>query len=284
MNRLFVVLTCHNRRDLTVRAIAAASVAAAAADAEIRYFVYDDGSSDDTRVALAGLSADITIKTGDGTAYWAKGMAEAEKLVLGSESTDDSDFIVWLNDDVVVDPDSFRRLLHEQSFTPNGVIVGAMRDPLTSETTYSGFVRSRWHPLSFTTVLPSAHPKKIATFNGNLVMVPMGVARLLEGIDGAFSHALADIDYGLRCQALGIPVSLGGSTFGTCSFNPPPPPRPFKKSWIAFTGPKGGGNYRSIKHFVKRHEPNKWPASAAVTYAMWFVRQIRTTALSREKS
>jgi GT2 family glycosyltransferase len=269
---LHVLLAAHNRSNLTIAALEAAYASADQAAIELRVALYDDGSTDGTSDAVSKRFPNVTLLHGDGNAFWARSMSLAEADVLATPFHED-DFLVWLNDDVDLDRNAFERLLDAARRAPGAVIVGALREPEDGSTSYSGFSRSRWHPMRLQQVQPGGSLRPIDTFNGNLVMVPAGVARALGGIDGGFAHALADIDYGLRCGQLGIPVMLAPGTYGLCTRGPSRRAAGILKQWTQFIGPKGGGNYPSLWRFLNRH--SRLPLLFFVsTYAVWWVRAL----------
>lgn len=272
---LSIIIACHNRRELTVRCIEKAKAAADYAGAKASFTVFDDGSTDGSADAIARLPVSARILTGDGSAYWARSMAFAETSVLGDASVPENGLIVWLNDDVELDVRAFAALAETVERAPGSVVVGAMRDPLSGETTYSGMRKTGFHPLKFDLVPATGCMQSVDTFNGNLVLVPVGVARQLCGIDGGFSHALADIDYGLRCGRLGTPVILAPATYGTCPRNELPRPRSIRSDWRAFVGPKGGGNFASLVRILRRTNRRGWPVVIAATYGLWWARRLR---------
>ncbi|WEO77982.1 glycosyltransferase [Cryobacterium sp. SO2] len=272
-----VIMACHNRRPLTINAIRRAKASADAAGVVVRFTVFDDGSTDGTAQALAQEPSEIAVVQGDGTAFWARGMAAAEEAALAAGSASDSETLVWLNDDVVLDLDAFTRLKTVLEKHPDSIVAGAMREPATAGVSYSGLNRSGLHPLRFERVQPADSVQGVDTFNGNLVAVPAQVAHRLTGIDGGFSHALADIDYGLRASRLGIPVLLAAGTFGECAANQPAPIRGVIEEWRAFTGYKGGGNFASLKRILQRSNRRSWSLIIAVTYALWWARRLGRT-------
>ena len=127
--------------------------------------------------------------------------------------------------------------------------------------------------MRFALVAPNDSLQSIDTFNGNLVMVPVSVARLLAGLDGGFSHALADIDYGLRCGRSNVNVLLAPMTYGNCPRNAVPPRGDLWADWLAFIGPKGGGNCTSVRRILRKSNPRSWPLFMAGTYVLWWVRR-----------
>jgi GT2 family glycosyltransferase len=270
-----VIMACHNRRLLTERAITTASLAAIQAGVRISFTIYEDGSNDGTLAALEKMRHDISIIEGDGSAYWARGMAESEAHVLGSISAgtpSSSEVILWLNDDVSLDSDSFRRLLFEAEKAPKSIIVGSMRDPVSGALTYGGLMKRRLHPLRFGMRKPGNESQAVDTFNGNLVLVPIEVALTLGGIEGRFSHAFADVDYGLRAQKQHVPVLLAPGSFGTCATNTPSTHDGALDAWADFTSAKGGGNFGSLLVFYRAHRPGLLPLYIAGTYVLWWLR------------
>lgn len=266
---IYVILACHNRRTLTVRAVQDAADSALAAGLDAHFVLYDDGSTDGTADAVRELGLPATLISGDGTAFWAKSMSFAEKCALAEAS--DDDWVMWLNDDVHLDDDALARLAPR--LAGNSILVGAMRDPNSGELTYSGLRRAGWHPLGFAVVDSSDRLQPIDTFNGNLVCVPVTVARALGGIDGEFAHAWADLDYGLRARAAGIPVLLAPGTYGTCPRNVPNRSGSILARWRRHRSRKGGGEPASVERLIRRHEPAKWPWAQWASTALWWIRE-----------
>ena len=265
------ILACYDRRNLTLTALAELTTAANRAHASLGITLFDDGSSDGTAESVKLAFPSSRILTGDGNAYWARGMAVAEAAVLEKEATRDDVYILWLNDDVNLDDDSFERISATLAANPGQIIVGAMRDPVTGSITYSGLRRRGLHPLSYRPVAPSERSEFVETLNGNFVLVPIEVAKALKGIDGQFSHAWADVDYGLRARALGVNVIMAPGTYGTCSTNPPLRQISLIADWRRHLGIKGGGNYRSLKRLLQRHYPGSWPVVIAASYSKWWL-------------
>lgn len=279
---LYVIMACHNRRESTLQCIQSAQDAARIAKLKIRITLYDDGSRDSTAESVSRQFPETEILTGTGSEYWAKSMAIAEASVLQAiprESRENS-YVVWLNDDVVLDVDAFERL-HDLSLKyPGQILVGAMRDPMSSAVTYSGLRRNGLHPLSFEACPISSSPQSVEVFNGNLVLVPASVAELIGGIDGGYSHALADIDYGFRAKSKSIGVKLAPGSLGTCARNPIPPSRPVATEWKHFIGPKGAGNPKSMMKILRLAAPRSWVLYYFASYGLWWTRRIRKSFLA----
>lgn len=269
---LHVLVACHNRRNLTVRAITTFAAAAAAAGVDADFTVFDDGSTDGTAEALATLNLPIVRISGDGSAFWSRSMAEAEDHVL--RTYHDNGYVVWLNDDVELDGDFLEVALEAAKSFPSAVLVGAMRDPDTGQLTYSGYRSVGLHPLSGAIVEPNGTLQSIDIYDGNLVFIPMKTARALGGIDGSLPHFGADTDYGMRVREGGFKLLLLPRIVGSCAHNPIPPPGPLIHEWRTFVGIKGSGNYKKMKRILQKRHPRTWFVYVFVSYSHWWARSV----------
>lgn len=250
-----VVMTCHNRREVTAACLRALQ-SQSAGGVRVALFVTDDGSTDGTSEAIRALWPDATVLTGSGTLYWAAGMALAEQAAVRSKP----DFLLWLNDDTTLKPGALRRLLTLSDDLPDSIIVGATEDPDTGELTYGGRVRIDWHPQRFRRLPASSVPQRADTFHGNAVLVPMSVRRRVGPIDGAFPHAYADDDYGLRATALGVPIIQAPGTVATCPENLGTKSElaTVRARWKQVQSPKGLP-WRAQLRYLRRHGDWRWP-------------------------
>jgi GT2 family glycosyltransferase len=247
---LTVAMTCHNRRQLTLRAIGQV-MRQGVSD----IVVVDDGSTDGTADAVADAFPGVRLLHGDGELYWAGGMALATHSILMS-----SEAVLWLNDDVSLDTNALDRLLAASQLVGKfAIVVGALRGTdYQDQVTYSGLNRAAsWRRLNFRPVTPGAVPLAVDTFNGNLVLVPAGVIDLVGPIDRSLRHRMADLDYGLRAKAKGVEIMLAPGTFGECDRNVLQGTwgdgnLSLRARWALFVSLKGF-EPKAYKIFAKRH-------------------------------
>ncbi|MGW6097125.1 glycosyltransferase family 2 protein [Streptomyces sp. NPDC055157] len=255
-------MACHNRRETTVRCLRSL-IGQGGSEVSLRVVLADDGSTDGTARAAREVWPDIHALRGSGTLFWAKAMA------LAASAVGDYDFLLWLNDDVVLDPEALSQLLRTHRSlsgrqTGNRIVVGGLRDPGTGAVTYSGVRRcSRLRRTSFSTVPPARVPVEVETMNGNLVLVPRGVVERVGQIDSGFGHGMADFDYGLRARSLGCTVWLAPGTLGTCARNSVQgqwndPTLCIRKRLRLICAPKGLPPGSWLR-FTRRHAGPMWP-------------------------
>ena len=174
--RVVAILASHNRRALTERCLESYFAQTTPSDWSLSAVVADDASVDGTAAALTERFPDVRILAGDGSLYWAGGMALAERGAMERPF----DLLVWLNDDVTLDADALTRLAGVAD--AHSIAVGAMRDPVSGETTYSGYRIPGRHPLRVELIEPADRPLPVETFNGNAVAE---VSDLIETLDRA---------------------------------------------------------------------------------------------------
>ena len=274
---LAVLITCHNRREQTLGCLGALR-GQDLPNADLRVYLTDDGSTDGTGAAISAVDLPIRVVAGSGELYWAAGMAMAERAAMG----DDPDLLLWLNDDVILDPDGLAALMVVHEHAPEAIVVGTVRDPDTSGKTYGGRNRRGRHPQRFSSVPQVDQIQGANAFNGNVVLIPRSARNTVGPIDGSFAHAYADDDYSLRASKLFVPILCAAGTVGICRPNPAgAAPTSVRASWNQLQAPKGLP-WRSQVRYLRRHGGLLWPAYLAWGYGKAITRAgLRTGASSR---
>lgn len=258
--RLAVLMTCHSRRSKTLACLKSIYQQ----DCPCDIYLVDDASTDGTSNAVSGNYPEVKILYGDGNLYWGGGM----RLAFSTAFQVGYDYYIWLNDDIELDETAFSKLLSTHRYLTDmgkadSIVVGSMRDPVTSKPTYGGVVRlSRWQPLKFTAVEPGEEPKECDTICGNCVLIPHSVAAKVGNIDEAFPHVLGDYDYGLRAHQQGCSVWVAPGCVGICSRNSPTstwknPYLPLRERWKKMNDIKGSPP-QVLRVMAKRHAGKFW--------------------------
>ncbi len=284
MTELHVIMASYNRESTTVRALRSLRDAAAGAGIDYDVTLFDDGSSDDTVASAREMVERFVVLRGDGSAFWAKSMASAEDTVLARNDVADDDWLMWFNDDVELTATGLRDLIQASDGLGPGIYVGSTVDGQSGELTYGGLRRAGKHPLNFDLVMPSIDVSdglRVDAFNGNVVLMPIGVARAVGPIDGGFSHAFADVDYGMRASRRGVPLWVAGGTVGYCSRNELIEQPSLAAAWAAYIGKKGAGNPHSLQRYLRRHQPRSWWFFFTSSYVLWWARRLLSAARRR---
>lgn len=267
-----VLITSHNRREKTLAAIQAVKMQTLGERAKAIVYLVDAGSTDGTVDEVRRTYPETVIVEATSDIFWNRGTSLAWKtaLVVGH------DFYFWLNDDTLLEQDTFRRFLKTDSALrakghAPGIIVGSTADPESGATTYGGQVQcSRFNPLKLRIVEPCAQPQKVDTMNGNCVMVSKGAAQVVGNVDWNFIHAMGDTDYGLRAKKLGVEIWTAPGVVGYCARNAiegswRDDSLPFRQRWRKLLGPKGLPVHNWFV-ITRRHGGVIWPILWAWPY------------------
>lgn len=217
-----VFITSHDRPHFTIPTVKEIIKQLEEAHLEPVVFLVDSSAGNATRDGLKDLPDAVLRYQRVGTdVYWAQGMYLAEQAALSTTSLDEDGVILWLNDDVVLDPDAITRTLDAwgQVDQNSTILVGAMRDPRSGTVSFSGKNRHWRSPTRFIDFKPSGSLTPVDTFNGNFVWMAQKRACVLGGIHPDFVHHSADIELGLRNSFSGGQNFLLPETIGTSEPN-----------------------------------------------------------------
>lgn len=116
MNKLYILLPVHNRKNITQQFI---SCLKKQTFTNYHLILIDDGSTDGTEEMVRSQISNLTIIKGDGTRWWG-GSLHQGFLWLKSQSINLTDFVLIINDDVLFDKEYFNtaiNILKEQTRT-----------------------------------------------------------------------------------------------------------------------------------------------------------------------
>lgn len=217
--RLAALITCHNRREATLRCLRALFGCRLPSGAQIHVFLVDDGSTDGTRDIVRTNYPEVEVLPGDGNLYWNGGMRKAFAAAMERGF----DYYLWLNDDTYLYPETIGTLLAVaaeagQRGNSAAVVVGSTQATSSGPVTYGGLRESR--PSLLELVVPQDNPVRCDTLTGNCVLVPDRVAKQVGNLDEIFIHAIGDVDYGLRVRKAGFSIFVMPGYAGICEQNP----------------------------------------------------------------
>ena len=205
-SRIAVLMTCHNRCEVTLRSLSALAHAAQGLCFDV--YLVDDGSSDGTGEFVRCEFPFVHVVQGDGNLYWAKGMRLAWETAVKSA---DYDFYLWLNDDLMLKPTALRGVWADFEAT-KGVIVGTCSQDECETICSYGASDEKDRKIT-----PCGTPQKAnGWLNGNCVLVPKNVFQNVGMISGEYAHARADYDYAEKLKKAGVSFYASSEYVGVC--------------------------------------------------------------------
>lgn len=210
--KVTVILTCFNRKEKTIRCIT--SIAEQNPEIEFQFVIVDDNSSDGTKAAIEATSCNSDIISGNGSLYWAGGMRTGIEKYLKTKPY--AEYVLFVNDDVNFKGGIVSKLIEESIDKSQAVIVGATCDD-TGKFTYGAMqlIIPRKRDL-YKQIRPEDGTIECDTFNCNCVLLPDAVVRQAGNFDPAYTHSLADIDYGLKLRRMGVRIFSSEEYVGIC--------------------------------------------------------------------
>lgn len=246
IQRIAVLMTSFNRREFTLRSLAALHGRQSAANITWRVFLVDDGSTDGTTDAVRAAFPEVRVLQGDGSLYWNGGM----RMAFAAALKESFDAYLFLNDDTVLYNDAIARLVacvRMRSEVGGPVIaVGSTVSALTGKHSYGGMVKQvHGAVLRFEKIPPHpCLPIPCDAMNGNIALIPREIADAAGNLDKRFRHQFGDLDYALRAKRLGFEVFVAPGYFGECTANSQAGTwrdvsLPLRERWKHLSSPKG---------------------------------------------
>ena len=282
MEKIAIIMTVRNRKNVTKKGIESI-ITANKNKYDLYFYITDDGSTDGTDKMLEEIKEKnknytFIITKADGNQYWVGGMRISYGKAL---KNDNIDYYLWVNDDVDFFEDFFDTIMNDYKLLHNQyekfLIVGAVKDKNTGETTYSAYnINPKKISSCFKNKMaPTKKVQECNKINGNCVLIDKKVAKCVGNIDGRFIHMFADSMYGFKLIDLGGKCFLASDYVGYCSRNSK------KNTWedeslspIKRIKLKHGKKYcvpRLYIIFLKRELGSKWLPCFIYQYIKIFV-------------
>ena len=220
------------------------------------------GTSD----AVSSTYPQVKIIKGDGNLYWCGGMRRAWAEAMKERY----DYFFWLNDDTILVSTALKAMLYTaeslwKKTCKECIVVGSTQNPETGEHSYGGYMKSSFNKRVYSATIP----KECYTMNGNIVLIPKPVARLVGNFSPEFTHARGDSDYGLRAKKLGVGIWVAPGFQGFCKRNERPAwtcsCRSLRDRWRILHSPKGLPPNEYLI-FLRRHHGWRWPIEISKPY------------------
>lgn len=252
MKTIAVLLTVFNRKDKTLECLQRLYNNVIPEGYTFDTYLVDDACTDGTPEEVAKRFPDVTIIEGNGQLFWNRGMYTAWEYAA---KVKDYDFYVWLNDDTLLFDNALQIVLDAAQKTDFKSIISGptCADANREEVTYSGTTIA-----DSSLIKPNGSLQKCDIVNGNLLLVPREVYKVLGNLDWNFRHAIGDFDYGLRAKKNGFQNYIAPNFIGTCELNPTLPKwclkeTPLRKRFKLLYSPLGYAEPIPFFIYKKRH-------------------------------
>jgi GT2 family glycosyltransferase len=278
------LLTSHNRVAKTLKSLKC-FFAQSSPRLELSACLVDAGSTDSTATCVARSFPQTRLVETNEHVFWCQGM----RLAYSRAIAEPYDYLLWLNDDTFLEKNALETLrfcmLEKQEPSSACIVVGSVRDPLSGLHTYGGKRQlARQAHFRWEDVIPANTPQTCDTFNGNCVLISRSASIALGNLNSSFTHALGDLDYGLRARKTGIPCLVAPGYLAFCPRNDPTnswtnPSLPFLERWRRLHSAKGPPPKEWIR-FARLHAGRQWPIYALKLYGrllfpkLWELRSI----------
>lgn len=214
--QIAVLLTVYNRKEKTLNCLN--HLYNNSFKGNIDCYMTNDGCTDGTIETVRKYFPNVYIVEGNGELFWNRGMRKA----WIEASKKDYDFYLWLNDDTELVENAIEMLIeHSLSKYNKSIIVGSTYHSHNDHTiSYGGRKGNRKHTII------SPHETKLIkcdTFNGNIVLIPRKVFKLIGYNDSFYRHSFGDIDYGMTATSMGLTNYIAPGFYGYCPRNNPIP-------------------------------------------------------------
>ncbi len=283
MKTVTAVLTSFNRAQFTASCIERLLNSPLPEGWMINIVLVDDGSRDGTCELISERFPNVHVLRGNGSLYWNGGMRLGMQYAEGMGS----DVFLWVNDDLELDPGSVGLAVdcvsREAIDQDKGVIVvGNVYSRRAGKQSY-GAVE---FPYFFRRTTPrflfvEEGLGRAESMNGNFVAISNGAYKVVGELDPVFVHTMSDFDYGLRANALGVPVLVLPGYVGYCDRNDQKNNYRDGRSslltrWRSVIGPKGKP-FKAWWIYTRRHTGLMFP----LLFILPYVRVIFLSLLPR---
>ena len=254
--RVACLLSCHNRKSLTLACLESIYSQLNDCGADVQIFLLDDGSTDGTSSTVRQRFPLVKLFSGSGDLFWCGAMRVLWRIAAQSSP----DYFLLLNDDTFFYKNALDVLLSSASFLNDQcLVVGSICDPINKQKVYGGF-----GPVSTTNFQSHFSGMRFyQTCNANCLLIPDVIYQRLGVFNSAYTHSMGDFDYGYLATRNFIPILETADFVGECA------PNDISKSWhnsalsryerFRQLFSQKGLPYREWYVFCRRNYGLRWP-------------------------
>lgn len=197
---VYIIIPVHNRKAITLKCL---ETLENNGDLDKYYvIVVDDGSKDETSAAIKSLYPQVILLAGDGNLWWTGAIKKGMEYAYEK----DAEYFIWLNDDCLVEPNTFYDLILFCETHPDSIIGCQGVDFNNHDKIYFGGKERHWmnHQLIN---CPKGEIVKCDLLSGNLVCIPQSVVNKVHYPDPSnVPHYGGDSSYLIRARKSGFKI------------------------------------------------------------------------------
>lgn len=267
MKKIAVLLTCHNRKEKTLKCIETLyNILSLEGNESIELGIYltDDGSTDGTSEEVTRRYPSVKLLKANGDLFWTRGMVNSWSAAI----KDGFDGYLLLNDDTVLYDIVFKEIFFTDNYSiqhygQSGIYIGSTIDTSKNKTTYGGSVILDKFFYTNRLLNPNGTVQECDLGNGNIMFVSQDVVTKIGILSNQYNHAAGDNDYTLTAKNHKIPVLVMPSYCGECIIDHLDTNAEFAKKTLKerikfLKSPKGIALYDQLV-FMKKFFPYRVP-------------------------
>lgn len=203
--KVFVLAPIYNRKNVTLSFLRSFSKQTYA---NYQMVIVDDGSTDGSSEAIMTEFPNTIILKGDGNLWWTGAMRMGVKHILTIANNDD--YIIAINDDVIVKDDYIEKILSISKEDKNAIVGSIYLDEQENEIVYDSGVKIDWKRYSYYQ-LPYNTQKKILeadTLSTRGALIPVAVFKKIGSFEKKLRHYAADYEFFFRAKKAGYKLLI----------------------------------------------------------------------------
>lgn len=207
-----IILTTYNRVNVTLKCLKSIfSVDFKSYGHNMDIFLTDDNSKDKTFEFVQKYFPSVHTYKTDGNQFWGRGMLHSwEKAMQHKEY----DAYIWINDDNELFENAFKELFECAHVSEWKSIICGCFQSKEGIFTYGGYNQRH------NKIIPNGYMQEIVYMNGNFVLIPSHVVKIVGLLDWHFHHIGGDFDYGLMARKHGLKIYSTRCYIGISERNP----------------------------------------------------------------
>ncbi|MGH6630763.1 MAG: glycosyltransferase family 2 protein, partial [Burkholderiales bacterium] len=191
MEKVFIVLPVHNRREVTRKFVECLK---RQTYAPYHLILVDDGSTDGTAEMVREGIPGATVIRGNGGWWWAGSLQQGLNWLKAAQPVT-GDVVLFINDDVLFDRVYLRSALDVLRVNPGSMLLSRLRDPRSGEVRESG-VHADLRRMNFTIASSAAEVNCLSTRG---LFIKWGDVTKISNFHPSFlPHYWSDYEYTIR--------------------------------------------------------------------------------------